>query len=137
MATLLNHLAEAFGFSRYTVLIAAVSLTALLACLCGGIAGSVLQAHGGAIRPLAMFRKTSFRLIIVLEVLLLGFASYYHALMIGRLETGHVVFWAFTLLALPVLGVIGAQVGYLLFRRKIDIKMQAGVAKDRIARRGG
>lgn len=135
MSALLNLLAEAFGFSRYTVLIAAISLTALLACLCGGIAGSVLQAHGGAIRPVSMFRKTSFRLIVVLEVLLLGFATYYQALMVGRLEQGHMVFWAFTLLSAPIFGVIGAQIGYLLFRRKIDIKVQAGEAKSRAAKR--
>lgn len=136
MVAIFDHLAQAFGFSRYNVLITAVSVTALLACLCGGIAGRVLQAHGGAIRPRSMLGKTSFRLIVVLEVLLMGFAAYYHGLMIGRLDPGHIVFWVFTLTAMPVLGVIGAQLGYLMFRRKIDIKRQAGRAKHEAAKRG-
>lgn len=135
MIGLLNHLAEVFGFSQYTTVIVAVSLTAMLVCLCGGIVGSMLQAFSGAIRPVSLSQKTSFRLIIILEISLLGFASYYHGLMIGELQPSHIVFWVFTLLAVPVMGVIGAQIGYLLFRQKIDANIKLGLARQRDRRR--
>lgn len=135
MIGLFNDLVGVFGFDRYTSIIAAVSLTALLGCLCGGIAGSVLRAYSGSIRPTGLFGKTSFRLIVVLEVMLIGFAAYYHTLMVGRLETGQIIFWVFTLLALPVLGVIGSQIGYLLFRQKIDANIKSGMAGQHGAKR--
>ena len=64
--------------------------------------------------------RTSFRLAVVAELMLIIYIVYYHTVLVPGIETAQMIFWGFMVLASPLLAAIGAQLTYVAFAKKIE-----------------
>ena len=122
---------ESFGFNEGPFIIAILCILVLLGNFMGGLIGNILLALRG--RPIferSLMKRTSFRLALASEVCLVVYIIYYHAFLVTELATAQIIFWLFTLLAAPLLAVLGAQSSYLMYAKKIDVLKARGIAGD-------
>lgn len=115
---------QMFGFTKYSTIIAIVCMVSLLGNFFGGLMTSILLAHGGAIRELPLTQRTSFRLAVFAQALVIIYAVFYHGFLVGSINTAQAFLWGFTLLASPLLAAFGAQLIYIVYAKKIDEKKQ-------------
>lgn len=125
---------EAFGFTQETFIIAMLCLVVLLGNFAGGMFSSIILAFSGPIHERKITQRTSFRLALVSELVLILYAVYYHAVLVSKIDTGQVIFWVFTLFAAPMLAALGAQLTYIAFAAKIEELKEQGEEIDRAER---
>ena len=123
-----------FGFAKDSLIVAIVCLLVLLGNFTGGLMSNILLAQGGPIPKRKLTEKTSFRLALVSELMLLIYAVYYHAAVTQSINTAQIIYWGFTLLAAPLLAALGAQLSYVAFAKKIDKLKAAHRNKERAER---
>lgn len=123
-----------FGFAKDSLIVAIVCLLVLLGNFTGGLMSNILLAQGGPIPERKLTEKTSFRLALVSELMLLIYAVYYHAAVTQSINTAQIIYWGFTLLAAPLLAMLGAQLSYVAFSKKID-KLKAAYRNKKNAER--
>jgi hypothetical protein len=123
-----------FGFAKDSLIVAIVCLLVLLGNFTGGLLSNILLAQGGPIPDRKLTEKTSFRLALVSELMLLIYAVYYHAAVTQSINTAQIIYWGFTLLAAPLLAALGAQLSYVAFAKKID-KLKAAHRNQKRAER--
>ncbi len=121
-----------FGFTKDSLIVAIICVVILLGNFTGGLLSNILIAQGGPIRPRKLTEKTSFRLALVSELMLLIYAVYYHAALMQSIQLAQVIYWGFTLAAAPLLAMLGAQLSYLAFAKKIE-KLKADYRNKRRA----
>lgn len=114
-----------FGFTKLTYMIGIVCMLTLLGNFLGGLLHGILLGYGGPIKPRKLSDRMSMRACLMSELFILIFALYYHAVLIEEVILAHVVYWAFTLLAAPILAFIGSQVTQLTFAKKIEVNKRA------------
>ena len=123
-----------FGFAKDSLIVAIVCLLVLLGNFTGGLMSNILLAQGGPIPDRKLTEKTSFRLALVSELMLLIYAVYYHAAVTQSINTAQIIYWGFTLMAAPLLAALGAQLSYVAFAKKIDKLKAAHRNKERAER---
>ncbi|MGH6662274.1 MAG: hypothetical protein ACREB6_12100 [Rhodospirillales bacterium] len=123
-----------FGFAKDSLIVAIVCLLVLLGNFTGGLMSNILLAQGGPIPDRKLTQKTSFRLALVSELMLLIYAVYYHAAVTQSINTAQIIYWGFTLMAAPLLAALGAQLSYVAFAKKIDKLKAAHRNKERAER---
>lgn len=134
---------QMFGFTKYSTIIAIVCMVSLLGNFFGGMMTSIILAHGGPIRDLPMTQRTSFRLAAFAEALVIIYAVFYHAFLVGKINLAQSFLWGFTILASPLLAALGAQITYLVFAKQIEEKKaeyrnrQRAESKARMAEQNG
>ncbi len=123
-----------FGFSVDAFTIVIICVLVMLGNFAGGLFSKIIQAFGGPITELNLTQRTSFRLLCLSELFLIGFIVYYHTMLNTGIETAQIIYWVFIVLASPLLAAIGAQLIYVAFADKIE-----GLKKEgrRIARGEG
>ena len=110
-----------FGFREGPFIIAILCIVVLLGNFTGGLIGNIILATSG--RPIVerpLFQRTSFRLAAASEFLFLCYIGYYHFILTSGIVVAQAIFWAFFIIAAPLLAMIGAQIGYLGFKKKIE-----------------
>ena len=125
-----------FGFAKDSLIVAIVCLLVLLGNFTGGLMSNILLAQGGPIPERKLTDKTSFRLALVSELMLLIYAAYYHVALVKGISTAQIIYWGFTLMAAPLLAMLGAQLSYVAFAKKID-KLKADHRNKKNAERDG
>ena len=120
-----------FGFGKNTFIIGIICLVVLLGNFTGGLIRSIHLSQGGPIRERPLTKRTSFRIVIVAELLIFVYAGYYHTVLVPGITTPQMVYWTFIFLAAPLLAAIGAQLTYVAFAGKIDKLRKQGLALDR------
>jgi hypothetical protein len=121
----LNEILILFGFSKLTYMIGIVCMLTLLGNFLGGLLHGILLGFGGPIKPRKLSDRMSVRACLMSELFIVIFAFYYHVMLIEDVVLAHVVYWAFTLLAAPILAFIGSQVTQLIFADKIEVNKRA------------
>lgn len=125
---------ESFGFTQETFIIAMLCLVVLLGNFAGGMFSSIITAFSGPIHERKLTQRTSFRMALVSELVLIVYAVYYHAVLVSGIDPGQIIFWIFTLFAAPILAALGAQLTYIAFAAKIEELKEQGEAIDRAER---
>lgn len=130
----LEKLIMSFGFTKDSLIVAIICLVMLLGNFTGGLLSNILIAQGGPIADRKLTEKTSFRLALVSELMLVIYAVYYHAALMQSVNVAQVIYWGFTLIAAPLLAMLGAQLSYVAFAKKID-KLKADYRNQHRAER--
>ncbi len=125
---------ESFGFTQETFIIAMLCLVVLLGNFAGGMFSSIIIAFSGPIHERKFTQRTSFRIALVSELVLIVYAIYYHTILVSGIETAQIIFWVFTLFGAPMLAALGAQLTYIAFAAKIEDLKEKGAALDRAER---
>ena len=125
---------ESFGFTQETFIIAMLCLVVLLGNFAGGMFSSIIIAFSGPIHERKLTQRTSFRIALVSELVLIVYAVYYHVVLVSGIDAGQIIFWIFTLFAAPILAALGAQLTYIAFAAKIEELKEQGEAIDRAER---
>ena len=110
-----------FGFREGPFITAILCIVVLLVNFTGGLFSNIILAMSG--RPIAerpMFQRTSFRLAAASEFLFISYIVYYHTVLTSGIVIAQAIFWNFTAIAAPLLAMIGAQIGYLTYKKTID-----------------
>ena len=110
-----------FGFREGPFITAILCIVVLLVNFTGGLFSNIILAMSG--RPIAerpMFQRTSFRLAAASEFLFISYIVYYHTILTSKIVIAQAIFWVFFIIAAPLLAMIGAQIGYLGFKKKIE-----------------
>ena len=108
-----------FGFVEQQHTIALVCLLMFLLNFSGGMIRGLILAFGGAIKERPLKDRMSFRLCLATILLMAVYALYYHGVLIQEIETGHLIYWAFSIMAAPLLAVIGSEITGIVFAKKI------------------
>ena len=120
MYPVINQILRLFGFTEYQVFIAVFCMVVLLGNFLGGLLRSIVLAYSGPLKRRKLTETVGFRLAMASELILILFAFYYHAALIGTVDASHVIFWAFTLMSSPVLAYMGSQITFLIYQKKIE-----------------
>ena len=110
-----------FGFREGPYIIAILCIVVLLGNFTGGLIGNIMRAMSG--RPIVerpFFQRTPFRLAAASEFSFIVYIVYYHTVLTSGIVIAQAIFWTFSILAAPLLAMIGAQIGYLGFKTKIE-----------------
>ena len=111
---------KTFGFTADAFTIVIICALVLLVNFAGGLFSQIILAFGGPIHERKLTQRTSFRLALVSELFLIIYIVYYHTVLIPGFETAQIIYWAFILLASPLLAAIGAQLIYVALSDKIE-----------------
>ena len=121
---------KSFGFTQETFIIAMLCMVVLLGNFAGGMFSNIILAFGGPIHERGLTQRTSFRLALVSELVLIVYAVYYHAVLVGEIEMGQVIYWIFNLVAAPLLAALGAELTYMAFASKLEELKEEGENLD-------
>ena len=121
----------AFGFGKNSFLIGIICLVLMLGNFTGGLLKSIFLSHGGPIRERPLTKRTSFRFVMVTEIIIIVYAIYYHIVLVPGITTAQVIYWITVFIASPLLAATGAQLTYVAFAGKIDKLRKQGLALDR------
>ena len=116
----LDKIIESFGFTQDTTIVAIICIVVLLVNFAGGMMANILIAFGGPIEQRKITERTSFRLALVSELIMIVYIIYYHTVLVSGVSTSQMIYWGFTLLAAPILAALGAQLTYVAFAKKIE-----------------
>ncbi len=110
-----------FGFKEGPFIIAILCIMVLLCSFTGGLFSNIILAMTGRkIVERSFFQRPSFRLAAAAEFFFLAYIVYYHTVLTSGIVLAQAIFWNFTLMAAPLLAMLGAQIGYLTHKKKID-----------------
>ena len=110
-----------FGFKEGPFVVAILCIVVLLVNFTGGLFSNIILAMSG--RPIVerpLIQRTSFRLAAASEFFFIAYIVYYHTILTSGIIIAQAIFWTFTILAAPLLAMLGAQIGYLGFKAKIE-----------------
>ena len=110
-----------FGFKEGPFIIAIFCIVVLLSSFAGGLIGKIMLAM--ADRPITerpLIQRTSFRLAAASEFCFIAYIVYYHTVLAPGIVIAQAIFWNFFVMAAPLLAMIGAQIGHLIYAKKID-----------------
>ena len=110
-----------FGFKEGPLIIAILCIVVLLGNFAGGLIGNIMLAM--ADRPITerpLLQRTSFRLAAASEFFFIAYIVYYHTVLATGIVIAQGIYWIFYVLAAPLLAMIGAQIGYLIYKKKIE-----------------
>ena len=110
-----------FGFKEGPFIVAILCIVVLLSNFAGGLFGNIMLAMGD--RPITerpLLQRTSFRLAATSEFSFVAYIVYYHTVLAPGIVIAQGIYWLFYVLAAPLLAMIGAQIGYLIFKKKIE-----------------
>ena len=127
----LETLMMGFGFGKNTFLIGIICLVLMLGNFTGGLLKSIFLSHGGPIRERPLTKRTSFRFVMVTEIIIIVYAIYYPIVLVPGITTAQVIYWITVFIASPLLAATGAQLTYVAFAGKIDKLRKQGLALDR------
>ncbi len=116
----LDKIIESFGFTQDTTIVAIICIVVLLVNFAGGMMANILVAFGGPIEQRKITERTSFRLALVSELIMIVYIVYYHTVLVTGVSTSQIIYWGFTLIAAPILAALGAQLTYVAFAKKIE-----------------
>lgn len=122
---------KTFGFGKNSFLIGIICLVLMLGNFTGGLLRSIFLSHGGPIRERPLTKRTSFRLVMVTEIIIIVYAIYYHIVLVPGITTAQIIFWVTVFLAAPLLAATGAQLTYVAFASKIEKLKKQGLANER------
>ena len=112
---------ESFGFKEGPFIIAILCIMMLLINFMGGLFSNIILAMSGRqIIERPFFRRTSFHLAAASEFFFIVYIVYYHTIATSEIVIAQAIFWTFSILAAPMLAMIGAQISYLGFKGKIE-----------------
>ena len=114
-----------FGFVEQQATIALFCLLVFLLNFAGGLLRGMILAYGGQFKERPLKDRMSFRLCMASLLLVVVYALYYHGALVQNIETGHLIYWAFTMLAAPLLAIIGSEITSLVFAKRIEAKKVA------------
>ncbi len=114
-----------FGFVEYQHTIALFCLLVFLLNFAGGLMRSMVLAFGGPIKERPLKDRMSFRLCLASILIVIVYAFYYHGILIRTIETGHVIYWTFTIVAAPLLAIIGSEITAIVFAKRIEERKAA------------
>jgi len=103
----------------------------LLLNFTGGLFSNIIISFGRPFVEKPLTKRTSFRLAVVTELILLIYIGYYHTVLAPGLETAEIIYWGFVVLAGPLLAALGAQITYIAFAKKIDSLKKQGEKLER------
>ena len=116
-----EELIASFGFREGPFVVAILCIVVLLVNFTGGLFKNIILAMSGRqIVELPLVQRTSFRLAAATEFFFFTYIFYYHTILTSKIVISQVIFWVFFLLAAPLLAMLGAQIGYLGFKKKIE-----------------
>ena len=110
-----------FGFREGPFIVAILCIVVVLFNFTGGLFSNIILAMSG--RPIVkrpFFKRPSFYLAAASEFFFIAYIVYYHTVLTSGIVIAQAIFWNFTLIAAPLLAMIGAQIGYLTHKKKID-----------------
>ena len=110
-----------FGFKEGPFIIAILCIVVLLVNFMGGLFSNIMLAMRS--RPIverSFYQRTSFHLAASSEFFFIAYIVYYHTVLTSGIAIAQVIFWNFTVMGAPLLAMIGAQIGYLTSKKKID-----------------
>ncbi len=110
-----------FGFKEEPFIIFILCIVVLLVNFTGGLFSNIILAM--RTRPIVerwFYQRTSFHLAASSEFFFLCYIGYYHTVLTSGIVIAQAIFWNFFVMAAPVLAMIGAQIGYLSQKKKID-----------------
>ena len=110
-----------FGFKEGPFVVAILCIVVLLVNFTGGLIGKIMLAMGN--RPIVerpLVQRTSFRLAAGSEFFFIAYIVYYHTVLTSGIAFAQGIYWIFFIFAGPLLAMIGAQIGYLTQKKKID-----------------
>ena len=116
-----EELIQSFGFKEEPFIIIILCIVVLLVNFMGGLFSNIILAMSG--RPIverSLFQRTSFRLAAGSEFFFIAYIVYYHTVLTSGIVIAEAIYWAFFIFAAPLLAMIGAQIGYLGFKKKIE-----------------
>ncbi len=125
-----------FGFTELQTVIALLSMLYFLAAFFGGLLSGMLKAYGSPRAPIPLSQKISFRVILLGAVLMFFFILYYHIAVIESFNSSHAVYWTSTMVAGPLIGMLGNAICEATFAGKIAKNKkiyEAWAAKQRAA----
>ena len=125
MDAILLDIVVAFGFNEMQTTIVLISMVFFLVNIVGGFMSSIFLAFGGPIRRRKPMDRMSVRMLLLAELFLFLWAFYYHAMVVVSISIEHAIYWAASLIIAPLLAYIGAQITYLIFRKKIEGNIKA------------
>ncbi len=130
-----EELMESFGFREGPFIVVILCIMVMLCCFTGGLFSKIILAMRS--RPIVkrpFFQRPSFRLAAAVEFFFIAYIVYYHTVLATGIVIAQGIYWIFYVLAAPLLAMIGAQIGYLIFKKKIEnLKSEA----DEIEREQG
>ena len=116
-----------FGFREGPFIVAILCIVVLLVNFMGGLFSNIILALNG--RPIVkrpLVQRTSFRLAVASEFSFISYIVYYHTILTSGIVVAQVIFWNLFAIGAPMLAILGAQISYLGFKKKID-KLKSGV----------
>ena len=122
---------ETFGFTADAFTIIIVCSLVLMLNFAGGLFSQIILAFGGPIHERKLTQRTSFRLAMVSELMLILYIAYYHTVLVPGIETAEIIYWVFIVLAAPLVAAIGAQLIYVALSDKIEELKKEGRRIDR------
>ncbi len=120
-----------FGFTADALTIIIVCSLVLMLNFAGGLFSQIILAFGGPIHERKLLQRTSFRLAMVSELMLIVYIIYYHTVLVPGIEPAEIIYWVFIVLASPLLAAIGAQLIYVALADKIEELKKEGRRIDR------
>ena len=116
-----EELIASFGFREGPFIVAILCIVVVLVNFMGGLFKNIILAMGGRqIVELPLVQRTSFRLAAATEFFFFAYIVYYHTILTSKIVIAQVIFWVFFLLAGPLLAMLGSQISYLGFKKKIE-----------------
>ena len=122
---------ETFGFTADAFTIIIVCSLVLMLNFAGGLFSQIILAFGGPIHERKLTQRTSFRLAMVSELMLIVYIAYYHTVLVPGIEAAEIIYWVFIVLAAPLVAAIGAQLIYVALSDKIEALKKEGRRIDR------
>jgi len=110
-----------FGFKEGPFIIIILCIVVLLVNFMGGLFSNITLAMRS--RPIverSFYKRTSFHLAASSEFFFITYIVYYHTVLTSGIAFAQGIYWLFFILAAPLLAMIGAQIGYLTSKKKID-----------------
>lgn len=120
MEDFFNNIVHLFGFTKDALLVSIFSVVQLLICLLTGIISGLALAYGGPRKEKRIRNRASTRFLYILEGCVITFVIYYQAVVAGTFSLNHGIYWIATMVAMPLFFVVGSQVIYLSFYKKIE-----------------
>ncbi|MCW9033631.1 MAG: hypothetical protein OQJ97_05375 [Rhodospirillales bacterium] len=108
-----------FGFNELQTVIALLSMLYFLAAFFGGLLSGIAKAYGAPRAPIPLSQKISFRIILLGAIMMIFFIFYYHFGVTGNFNASHGVYWTSTMIAGPLIGMLGNAIIEAIFSGKI------------------
>ena len=125
MSGFIDSVLKLFGFVEHQHTIALVCLLVFLVNFLGGLIRSIVLAFAGPIKDRSLKDRMSFRLCMASILLVAFYALYYHAILVQKIEVGHLIYWGFSILAAPLMAIIGSEIAGIIFAKPIARNREA------------